>query len=99
MNTKIDEGLEVIDLTNLDWEHIPICEAVWNLDGTEEPCSNPAKFICSVRCCAFQILLCEDCFFQNREHLKLYGGTLKCNKCDSGLSLPYEDHVKIVGRT
>lgn len=94
MATKIDEGLEVFDLTTLDWDHAPVCEAEWTDTG---PCKEPADFLCGTRCCAWKMLMCEDCFFEMREWMKGLEGDHVCFHCLAEVTDPV-NLIKILKR-
>lgn len=96
MNTLIDEDLDTFDLTDLDWDFAPPCDAH---DDDGNGCDNTAEYIIVLSCCAKRLLLCEECLFGIVEWLKRMPlwRTMKCPHCDTILWMG-PGHVKVIGR-
>ena len=93
--TEIVHGVDTDTITLLDFDHAPVCEATYN---DNRDCDQPAKFICSVKCCMGKILLCEDCFFAFLEYCRDFEGIeFFCAMCDQPGYLT-TDHLKLLDR-
>lgn len=65
----------------LDFDYEPPCECL------DEPweCGKPAQLICATKCCAFKVLLNEECFFGYYDYCKhppVYAASIHCKICD-----------------